>query len=158
MAALFFANAGGSSTMVSNRSPSRSRPRSSSNTFPDSRVDRRAVASGVLLRAADGILRYVERDDLPTFRRERQRKTAVIREAVQQPATRVLSRGGAILALIEEQTRLLAVPEVDVVSHAIFDHLDGLGNVACENLNSLRETLERPRPRIVAREDPFGLQ
>ena len=122
-ASLLFANAGGSSTIVSNRSPARSSWRSSSNTFAA-----RASRLPMPLRAAF-------RRMCPTASSETSSATtdshavgqlqgegAVVAEAVEQAAARVARGGRAVLALIEEEAGLLAVPQVDLVLDAALAH------------------------------------
>ena len=81
----------------------------------DAGVDGDAVARGVLPDARDRVLGDVERDRLVAAPPQHQREAAVVAEAVEQPAARVGRRRGAVLALIEKQPGLLAVPQIDVV-------------------------------------------
>ena len=84
--------------------------------------------------------------------RETQREPAVVAEAVEQPAARVARRRLAVLALIEKQPGLLAVPRVDLVLDRPFAHGDPIGHVAVEHVDALLEAFEQPHPRIVARQ------
>ena len=109
--------------MVSKRSPSRSRPRSSSKTLPTRASTATPLRAAFCADARDRVLGDVEGDRLVAAASQHQREAAVVAEAVEHPAARVGRRGGAVLALIEEQPGLLAVPQIDVVLDA------GLGDV-----------------------------
>ena len=108
-AALFFANAGGSSTIVSKRSP---RPFELAQLVEDvhrARLDVvEAVARRVRADARDRVFGDVDGQDLVAPRRERQREAAVVAERVEQAAARVARGRLAVLPLIEKQPGLLA--------------------------------------------------
>ena len=144
--------------MVSNRSPSRSRPRSSSNTLPTRASTATPLRAAFCAYAGHRILRDVDGDRLVARAAEHQREAAVVAEAVEQPAARVGGGRRAVFPLVEKQTGLLSAPEIDVVLDAGFRHRHGLRHVAGQDLDPLLEPFEHSRPRIVARENPARLQ
>ena len=68
-----------------------------------------------------------------------------------------MRRRDPVLTLIEEQTRLLAAAEIDVVLDACLGHADAVGHVAGDDVDPLLESLEQARPRVVARDDAARL-
>ena len=82
----------------------------------------------------------------------------MVAEAIEQPSARVPGGGRAILALIEEQPGLLALPQIDVVLDAAFGDGDRFGDIARQHLHALLESLEDSCARIVARQNAARVQ
>ena len=103
--------------MVSNRSPRRSSSRSSSKTFIA-----RACTLVMPFRAALAAMRATASSEMSTAITsvhtgdKRQGEPAVVAERIERPAASVAGRGDAVLALVEKQTRLLAVVRIDHVA------------------------------------------
>src|SRR5207245_1152192 len=121
----------------------------------DARVDGDAVPLGIQPDARHRVFRHVDRNRLLAAPSEREREPAVVAETVEQPASRVSRRGRAVLALIEEQPRLLSAPKIDVVLDSDLRHRYRLRYVAGEHLDPLFEPFELTCARIVSREDAF---
>ena len=88
--------------------------------------------------------------------REPEREAAVVAETVEQPAAGVARRRFAVLALIEKQPGLLALPGIDCVLDRSLARRDPLRHVAVHDFDALFEAFEQPHPRIVAREHTVG--
>ena len=69
---------------------------------------------------------------------------------------RVPRRRLTVLALIEEQSRLLAVPRIDVVGDARLAHRDGLRHRAVQHFDLLLQSFEQTDLGIVPRQNAFG--
>ena len=82
-----------------------------------------------------------------------ERKTAVVGEAVEHVAARVAGGGATILALIEEQPRLLSLPDVGVITDAVLGDGHERGHLAMEDRDLSIESFERSDLGVVAGED-----
>ena len=111
------------------------------------------------LRAAFARMRATASAEMSTasasaaLRRQPQRETAVVAEAVEQPAARVAGGGVAVLALIQEQTCLLPRPQVHLVLHGAFVYVDCCGAPRRRAPHFLVQSLEQAHLGIVARQD-----
>ena len=76
-------------------------------------------------------------------RRQLERESAVVAEAIEQPAARVPGRRFAVLPLVEKQPGLLPAAEVDVVLDAGLPHGDAVRHVAGDHLHPLLEPFEQ---------------
>jgi hypothetical protein len=102
----------------------------------------------------DRFLRDIDGEHVLALRRQRQREAAVVTERVQQSARRVLRRGDAVLALIEEESRLLATMRIDEIGNRSFAHLDDVWHRAVEDFDPLFEPFQQPYAWIVPRKYP----
>ena len=80
----------------------------------------------------------------------------MVTERVEQPATRVAGRGHVVLALVEEEPRLLTVADIDLVLDAVELHGHVVGHLAVDHTDTRLESLELPHARIVAFDDTGG--
>ena len=67
---------------------------------------------------------------------------------------RVGRRGLMVLALIEKQSGLLSMAQIDRPSDAALARLDALRHVAEHDLDLLVESLQMPHLDVVPRQDP----
>ncbi len=116
------------------------------------------VARGVPPDVPDRVLRHVQGDDRLAPVGELEGEGAVVAEAVEHPAVGVRAGGGAVLALVEEQARLLAAPQVDLVVDAALAHVHEIGHLAVQQRHRRVEALELPHAHVVPGEDPGRLQ
>jgi hypothetical protein len=148
------ANAGGSSTIVSNDSP---------NALIIERVCfherhvRDRVAHAVFAGASQCLRRHVERDDRLGAPREVKRERAVIAETVECSPAREAADEHAVLALIEKRAGLLSAPRGGENADAMLVHLDLLGHGATKQLDADRQSLLGAQGHVVPREDSVGM-
>ena len=119
---------------------------------------RQPVAARVLRDTRDRVFGDVDRKHLGATRRQREGEAAVVAERVEQASVGVERRGDTILALIEEQPRLLPAIQIDLVHDPAFAHVDGLGNGPVQHLDALFEPFEQADARIVPGEDASRMQ
>ena len=79
-------------------------------------------------------------------------------EAVQHPRAPAQRRDGrAVLLLIEEEARLLAVLHVHEEAHAVFRHLHPVGHLAAQQAGGLLHALQPSHGNVAALPDARGL-
>ena len=121
------AKAGGSSTMVSNRSRARANARSVSNASAFAPLDvLETVELGVGRSTREGIMAQVQREHGPGPPGQVNGEGAMVGKAVEGAAARRRELAGqnAVGPLIEKRAGLLPVPGCGEVAHARFAHLD----------------------------------
>ena len=84
-------------------------------------------------------------------------EAAVVGEGVEDAAPGVAGGHQVVLALVEEEPGLLAVPEVDLSARAALSHLDRLRDLAVEHADLLLQALQLAHPRVVALQDALRL-
>ena len=111
------------------------------------------------LRAAFDAMRATASEEMSigfnrrTLTGEPQRESAVVAEAIEQPAVRIPRGRFAVLPLIEEEPGLLALSQIHLVLDRPLAHDNGIGHGPSQHLHYLLESFERPHLRIVARQD-----